>query len=104
MLLYTTDKNNFSSILFVPKRDVRRELWDGPRTGSARAVDLTGVDEAYDTDEFPNVMDTFKIKQHSFDLYYNHLRPSHLQFHAECFENVCDAADKIHPISKFDRN
>ena len=37
------------STLFVPQRDVQRELWDGARTGSgARCVEFLGVDEALD--------------------------------------------------------
>ncbi|NXI72174.1 XPP3 aminopeptidase, partial [Anseranas semipalmata] len=44
------------AILFVPRRDPSRELWDGPRSGPDGAVALTGVDEAYTIEEFRHLV------------------------------------------------
>lgn len=48
------------SILFVPRRDPNRELWDGPRSGPDGAVALTGVDEAYTIEEFRHLVAKLK--------------------------------------------
>lgn len=48
------------AILFVPRRDPRRELWDGPRSGTDGAVALTGVDEAYTIEEFRHLVAKLK--------------------------------------------
>lgn len=48
------------SILFVPRRDPSRELWDGPRSGTDGAIALTGVDEAYTIEEFRHLVAKLK--------------------------------------------
>ncbi|XP_078388155.1 xaa-Pro aminopeptidase 3 [Cetorhinus maximus] len=48
------------TVLFVPRRNQNRELWDGPRSGVDGAVSLTGVDEAYATEEFGQYVQRFK--------------------------------------------
>lgn len=48
------------SILFVPRRDPNRELWDGPRSGPDGAIALTGVDEAYTIEEFRHLVAKLK--------------------------------------------
>lgn len=50
------DLQNNKSILFVPKKDPTRELWDGLRTGSLKALELTCVDETYDNDGLFNFL------------------------------------------------
>lgn len=90
----------FSSLLFVPKRDERRELWDGPRTGSQRAVNLTGVDESYDVDDFTKVIKSLTKNQPSFTFFYNHHSPTHHPFHRQYLQNICDSAAKVSPISR----
>lgn len=44
------------ALLFVPRRDPSRELWDGPRSGTDGALALTGVDEAYTIEEFRHLV------------------------------------------------
>ena len=39
------------SILFVPRKDAAKELWDGPRSGADGATVLTGVDAAFNSNE-----------------------------------------------------
>lgn len=46
------------SKLFVPKKDAHAELWEGPRSGREGSVTLTGVDEAYDIEDFGSYLST----------------------------------------------
>ena len=39
------------AILFVPRKDAAKELWDGPRSGADGATILTGVDAAFNSNE-----------------------------------------------------
>lgn len=48
------------AMLFVPRRDPSRELWDGPRSGADGAIALTGVDEAYTLEEFQHLVPKLK--------------------------------------------
>ncbi|KAF6122632.1 X-prolyl aminopeptidase 3 [Phyllostomus discolor] len=48
------------AMLFVPRRDPSRELWDGPRSGTDGAIALTGVDEAYTLEEFQHLVPKLK--------------------------------------------
>lgn len=50
------------ALLFVPRRDPSRELWDGPRSGTDGAVALTGVDEGYTIEEFRHLVAKLKGK------------------------------------------
>jgi hypothetical protein len=61
------------AILFVPRRDPGRELWDGPRSGTDGAVALTGVDEAYTLEEFQHLLP--KLKGNKWEQKSSH-RPS----------------------------
>lgn len=38
-------------ILFVPRRDPGRELWDGARSGKDGATALTGIERVHHTEE-----------------------------------------------------
>lgn len=50
------------AVLFVPRRDPGRELWDGPRSGTDGAIALTGVDEAYPLEEFQHLLPKLRGK------------------------------------------
>ncbi|XP_069087243.1 xaa-Pro aminopeptidase 3 isoform X2 [Pleurodeles waltl] len=67
------------AILFVPKRDQRRELWDGPRSGTDGATALTGVDEAYVIEEFKHFLP--KLQDESITLWYDAVKPPHTALH-----------------------
>jgi Xaa-Pro aminopeptidase len=55
LLVMHRDAERVHATLFVPERDVARELWDGPRTGAgARAVEFLGLDAV------ENLVDQFK--------------------------------------------
>lgn len=44
------------TILFVPRRDAGRELWDGPRSGRDGASALTGIERVHSTEELGLVL------------------------------------------------
>lgn len=44
------------TILFVPRRDPGRELWDGPRSGRDGAAALTGIERVHSTEELGLVL------------------------------------------------
>ncbi|XP_053263300.1 xaa-Pro aminopeptidase 3 isoform X2 [Podarcis raffonei] len=69
------------ALLFVPRRDPSRELWDGPRSGTDGAVALTGVDEAYTIEEFRHLV--AKLKDESSMVWYDFAKPVHPQLHSD---------------------
>uniref|UniRef100_A0A452HCS9 Xaa-Pro aminopeptidase n=1 Tax=Gopherus agassizii TaxID=38772 RepID=A0A452HCS9_9SAUR len=69
------------AMLFVPRRDPSRELWDGPRSGPDGAVALTGVDEAYPIEEIRHLVT--KLKGESNMVWYDSEKPVHTQFHSD---------------------
>uniref|UniRef100_A0A7M4G3H9 Xaa-Pro aminopeptidase 3 n=1 Tax=Crocodylus porosus TaxID=8502 RepID=A0A7M4G3H9_CROPO len=76
------------AMLFVPRRDLNRELWDGPRSGTDGAVALTGVDEAYTIEEFRNLV--AKLKDESNVVWYDYARPVHPQLHSEYLQPLTE--------------
>ncbi|XP_023415664.2 xaa-Pro aminopeptidase 3 isoform X4 [Loxodonta africana] len=77
------------AMLFVPRRDASRELWDGPRSGSDGAVALTGVDEAYPLEEFRHLVP--KLKAETNTVWYDWMRPPHAQLHSEYMQPLTEA-------------
>ncbi|KAL8221861.1 UNVERIFIED_CONTAM: Xaa-Pro aminopeptidase 3 [Gekko kuhli] len=69
------------ALLFVPRRDPSRELWDGPRSGTDGAVALTGVDEGYTIEEFRHLV--AKLKDESTVVWYDFTKPVHPQLHSD---------------------
>ncbi|KAH0616858.1 hypothetical protein JD844_028286 [Phrynosoma platyrhinos] len=69
------------ALLFVPRRDPSRELWDGPRSGTDGAMALTGVDEAYTIEEFRHLV--AKLKDESCIVWYDFAKPVHPQLHSD---------------------
>lgn len=51
------------AILFVPRRDPGRELWDGPRSGKDGAAALTGIERVHSTEELGVVLKSLKGEQ-----------------------------------------
>lgn len=47
-------------VLFVPRRDPARELWDGPRSGKDGAAALTGLERVHSTEELGVVLKSLK--------------------------------------------
>nr|XP_051690012.1 xaa-Pro aminopeptidase 3 isoform X4 [Oryctolagus cuniculus] len=76
------------AVLFVPRRDPSRELWDGPRSGPDGAVALTGVDEAYTLEEFQHLVP--RLKAESSTLWYDWMKPSHAQLHSDYMQRLTE--------------
>ncbi|XP_071330393.1 xaa-Pro aminopeptidase 3 [Trachinotus anak] len=65
------------AILFVPRRDPGRELWDGPRSGKDGAAALTGIERVHSTEELGLVLKTLKGTL----LWYDSSQPAHPRLH-----------------------
>uniref|UniRef100_H3CHN3 X-prolyl aminopeptidase 3, mitochondrial n=1 Tax=Tetraodon nigroviridis TaxID=99883 RepID=H3CHN3_TETNG len=65
------------AILFVPRRDPGRELWDGPRSGKDGAAALTGIERVHGTEELGLVLKSLKGTL----LWYDGSQPAHPQLH-----------------------
>ncbi|CAL8266867.1 unnamed protein product [Gadus morhua 'NCC'] len=65
------------AILFVPRRDPARELWDGARSGKDGAAALTGIERVHCTEELGLVLRSLK----GSSLWYDSSKPSHPQLH-----------------------
>ncbi|XP_029811609.1 xaa-Pro aminopeptidase 3 isoform X1 [Suricata suricatta] len=76
------------AMLFVPRRDPSRELWDGPRSGTDGAIALTGVDEAYPLEEFQHLGP--KLKDETHMVWYDWMRPSHAQLHSDYMQHLTE--------------
>ncbi|KAM5288718.1 xaa-Pro aminopeptidase 3 [Ctenodactylus gundi] len=77
------------AMLFVPRRDPSRELWDGPRSGTDGAVALTGVDEAYTLEEFQHLVP--KLKAETSTVWYDWTKPPHAQLHSDYMRRPTEA-------------
>lgn len=82
--LSSTD--NHKSVLFVPKKDPDKELWDGPRSGTDGALFLTGVDSALNFEELESYLAQFCRDHGQFMLWYDYIQPvqTHLHTHVMC--------------------
>uniref|UniRef100_A0A8C9L3B0 Xaa-Pro aminopeptidase n=1 Tax=Pavo cristatus TaxID=9049 RepID=A0A8C9L3B0_PAVCR len=76
------------AILFVPRRDPSRELWDGPRSGTDGAIALTGVDEAYTIEEFRHLV--AKLKGESNKVWYDVSKPVHKELHSDYMQPLAE--------------
>ncbi|XP_056870467.1 xaa-Pro aminopeptidase 3 [Takifugu flavidus] len=65
------------AILFVPRRDPGRELWDGPRSGKDGAAALTGIERVHSTEELGVVLKSLKGTL----LWYDSSEPAHPRLH-----------------------
>uniref|UniRef100_A0A3P8PV65 Aminopeptidase P N-terminal domain-containing protein n=1 Tax=Astatotilapia calliptera TaxID=8154 RepID=A0A3P8PV65_ASTCA len=67
------------AILFVPRRDPGRELWDGPRSGKDGAAALTGIERVHSIEELGVVLKS--LKGGCTMLWYDTSQPAHSQLH-----------------------
>ncbi|XP_075888375.1 xaa-Pro aminopeptidase 3 [Nelusetta ayraudi] len=65
------------TILFVPRRDPGRELWDGPRSGRDGAAALTGIERVHSTEELGLVLKSLNGSL----LWYDGSPPAHPRLH-----------------------
>ena len=100
VLLLETNKltlPNHKSILFVPKKDAHAELWEGPRSGKDGSVELTGIDEAYNMDDFGTYLSKLlKNFKNRFVVWYDFRKSSNLELQRRFIEPFL--AEKNHHI------
>uniref|UniRef100_A0A3B4AY22 Aminopeptidase P N-terminal domain-containing protein n=1 Tax=Periophthalmus magnuspinnatus TaxID=409849 RepID=A0A3B4AY22_9GOBI len=65
------------AILFVPRRDPSRELWDGPRSGRDGAATLTGIERVHCIEELGVVLKSLKGTL----MWYDSSQPAHPKLH-----------------------
>ncbi|XP_002740969.1 xaa-Pro aminopeptidase 3-like, partial [Saccoglossus kowalevskii] len=75
------------STLLVPKRDVHRELWDGPRSGIEGALDFIGMNTAYNNNDLSEYLTHF-TKKSNVVLWYDFLKPTHPAFHSKLMKGL----------------
>lgn len=76
LVMYGSDKPD-QAVLFVPRRDPARELWDGPRSGKEGAAALTGLERVHSTEELGVVLKSLK----GGTIWYDSSQPCHPQLH-----------------------
>ncbi len=75
-LMILKQKKKYKTILFVEKKDERKELWNGKRLGKKEAKKVFLVDNIYEMDSFEEKFrENSSLKQHLyFDFKLNYLR------------------------------
>jgi Xaa-Pro aminopeptidase len=67
LVAWRTGATTHRSVLFVPPRDKKREIWDGPRAGVRGAMQRYGVDEAYPVTElWPHLVEMLEDHRQVF--------------------------------------
>ncbi|XP_042201091.1 xaa-Pro aminopeptidase 3 [Callorhinchus milii] len=103
LLLHSHPGSSLAShraVLFVPRRDRSRELWDGPRSGVDGAVALTGVEEAHNTEDFRNYVQ--KFKEEGCTVWYDQESVAHPKLHQDYLEPLVrvksSSENRIQPV------
>lgn len=73
LVLWTNDKNQSQSALFMRSKNSHDELWDGPRTGHEHAIGFFGVDEAYPLLNLTKFIGDFLNQSNSCNIWYDNL-------------------------------
>ncbi|XP_016124904.1 probable Xaa-Pro aminopeptidase 3 isoform X2 [Sinocyclocheilus grahami] len=76
LVMYGSGKPD-QAVLFVPRRDPSRELWDGPRSGKDGAAALTGLERVHSTEELGVVLKSLK----GGAIWYDSSQPCHPHLH-----------------------
>lgn len=76
LVMYGSSKPD-QAVLFVPRRDPARELWDGPRSGKDGAAALTGLERVHSTEELGVVLKSIK----GGTVWYDNSQPCHPRLH-----------------------
>ncbi|XP_051571172.1 xaa-Pro aminopeptidase 3 isoform X2 [Myxocyprinus asiaticus] len=76
LVMYGSGKPD-QAVLFVPRRDPARELWDGPRSGKDGAAALTGLERVHSTEELGIVLKSLKGET----IWYDSSQPCHPRLH-----------------------
>ncbi|XP_066288156.1 xaa-Pro aminopeptidase 3-like [Branchiostoma lanceolatum] len=70
-----TSLSNHKATLLVPERNPDRELWDGPRSGTDGALQLTGVDQTLKIDDLGKFLVQFRTAD--WTVWFDHFKPVH---------------------------
>lgn len=73
LVLWTDDRAQAKSALFLRPKNEHDELWDGPRTGHEHGADFFGVDESYRLFEMPKFIAKFVNQSESFNIWYDNV-------------------------------
>ncbi|XP_042585026.1 xaa-Pro aminopeptidase 3 [Cyprinus carpio] len=76
LVMYGSGKPD-QAVLFVPRRDPARELWDGPRLGKDGAAALKGLEWVHSTEELGVVLKALK----GGTIWYDSSQPCHPRLH-----------------------
>ncbi|KAL0992942.1 hypothetical protein UPYG_G00101300 [Umbra pygmaea] len=82
------------AILFVPRRDPSRELWDGPRSGKDGATALTGLERVHCTEELGLILRSLK----GSTVWYDGSTPCHPELHQTHVRPVLEGGPTLHPL------
>ncbi|XP_029294366.1 xaa-Pro aminopeptidase 3 isoform X2 [Cottoperca gobio] len=82
------------AILFVPRRDPGRELWDGPRSGKDGAAALTGIERVHSPEELGVVLKSLKGSV----LWYDSSQPAHPRLHQAHVGPMLEAGPMPHSL------
>ncbi|XP_075429994.1 xaa-Pro aminopeptidase 3 isoform X2 [Ascaphus truei] len=89
-----------TATLYVPRRDASRELWDGARSGADGAVALTGVDEAFTTEEFRHALP--RLQDEGVTLWYDGAKPPHPSLHSGFLQPLTESRvrgkNRVRPV------
>ncbi|KAL8558452.1 hypothetical protein ACOMHN_052270 [Nucella lapillus] len=75
------DTENHTAVLFVPRKDPHQELWEGPCSGKDGAVELTGVDCAYNSGDLEGFLYDLCNQRPKFMLWYDFTSPVQDRLH-----------------------
>lgn len=73
LVLWTDDRDQAKSTLFLRPKNEHDELWDGPRTGHENAAHFFGVDESYRLGDFSKFIEKFVNQTDSFNIWYDNV-------------------------------
>ncbi|XP_056144132.1 xaa-Pro aminopeptidase 3 [Lampris incognitus] len=82
------------AILFVPRRDPARELWDGPRSGKDGAAALTGIERVHSIEELGVVLKSLKGSM----VWYDSSQPSHPRLHQSHVRPLLETGPVAHTL------
>ena len=89
LILHNVNKSSLpehKSVLFVPKRDPKKELWEGRRSGIDGAIELTGVDTAYNAEDLERYLQLYLKQTSDFVIWYQYNRPPNVEYHFKCIQ------------------
>ncbi|XP_034950313.1 xaa-Pro aminopeptidase 3-like [Chelonus insularis] len=88
ILLIVVNGEKYESTLFVQKKDLKSELWDGPRTGAEAAIDMFGVDRSLPISDFEFFISSIISEDKNSTFWYENNEQIHPEFHKKILQLV----------------